>query len=247
MTSIIRPSTSLCQQCRWHPYSSTASLEQAAAHIIHEASKSALRDRNAFHIVLAGGNTPRHVYELLQSIETDWHKWHIYFGDERCLPQDHPERNSQMAAQAWLQHVDIPTSQIHLIPAELGLKIASTAYANILQGVALFDLVILGLGEDGHTASLFPLHDWGTQADAPATLAIHDAPKPPPQRISLSAHRLSQTRQLIFLVSGAAKHQAVIDWRNGKDIPAASISPNCGVDIYIEKNLLSDTLAVVKE
>ncbi len=241
MSSIIRPSTSLCQQCRWHPYPSNASLEQAAADIIHEAAISALRERNAFHIVLAGGNTPRHVYELLQSIETDWSLWHFYFGDERCLPQDHPERNSQMAAQAWLQHADIPASQIHNIPAELGLKIASTTYAKLLQGVALFDLVILGLGEDGHTASLFPMHDWGTQTDAPAILAIHDAPKPPPQRITLSAHRLSQTRQLMFLVSGAAKQQAVIDWRSGKDIPAASITPVCGVDIYIEKNLLSDS------
>ena len=102
----------------------------------------------------------------------------------------------------------------------------------------IFDLVILGLGEDGHTASLFPSHEWGIAPDSPATLAVNDAPKPPPQRVSLSAHRLSQTRQLMYLVSGASKRQAVTDWRNDKDIPAASITPACGVDVYLEDALL---------
>lgn len=244
MTSIIRPSTNLRQQSRWHTYPSASTLEIAAAGIIHESSKSALSERNAFHIVLAGGNTPRHVYELLQSIETDWRHWHIYFGDERCLPKNHPERNSTMAAKAWLNHTGIPASQINIIPAEQGLQFSSGEYAKKLKNVALFDMVILGLGEDGHTASLFPLHDWGNTPNAPATLPVNDAPKPPPERVSLSAHRLSQTRQVMFLVTGDAKRQAVMDWRNGKDIPAAAITPDCGVDIYLEENLLSENISI---
>lgn len=238
MTSIIPPSTSLRQQCRWHAYPNTSLLEHAAAQAIFKASQVAINLHGAFHIVLVGGNTPRHVYELLRTVDTDWHLWHIYFGDERCLPSAHPERNSSMAAQAWLDHVSIPPNQIHIIAAEQHAETAAQDYAQTLNNIDHFDLVILGLGEDGHTASLFPEHDWGTSSNAPAALAVHDAPKPPPDRVSLSARRLSQTRQLIFLVTGIGKLQAVTDWRNGKKIPATAVTPDCGVDIYLEEVLL---------
>lgn len=171
-------------------------------------------------------------------MDANWNEWHIYFGDERCLPADHAERNSRMAAIAWLDHVSIPASQIHIIPAEQGAEAAASAYAHTLSKVELFDLVILGLGEDGHTASLFPHHEWGTSPDAPATIAVHDAPKHPLQRMSLTAQRLSQTRQLMFLVSGAAKRQAIMEWRSGKDIPAAAIAPASGVDVYLDGDLM---------
>ena len=226
------------QQCRWHAYTTTSSLEHAAAQTIFNASQLAISQRGGFNIALAGGTTPRHVYELLRTKVTDWRKWHIYFGDERCLPADHPERNSRMAAGAWLNHVSIPASQIHIIPAEQGAEAAARDYAETLSNVDMFDLVILGLGEDGHTASLFPHHEWGTAPDAPATLAVHHAPKLPPERVSLTARRLSQTRQLLFLVSGATKRQAVSDWRNGIEIPAAAITPAGGVDVYLESDLL---------
>jgi len=241
MDSIIPPSppnNNHGQQCRWHAYSNTPLLEQAAAGHIFAVAQNALDTRNAFHLVLAGGNTPRHVYELLRHFKTDWRLWHIYFGDERCLPAADQERNSHMAAQAWLAHVDIPAKQIHTIPAELGAQRAAQLYAQTVNNIALFDMVILGLGEDGHTASLFPQHGLGNTSASPAAIAVLDAPKPPAQRVSLSAHRLSQTRQLIFLVSGSGKQQAVAAWRHGIPIPAAAITPATGVDIYLEESLL---------
>jgi len=241
MDLIIRPSifnNNSHQHCRWHGYHTTGALEQAAAQAIFDSAQHAISERNAVHLVLAGGTTPRRVYELLRMKVTNWSAWHIYFGDERCLPAGHAERNSRMAAQAWLDHVSIPASQIHIIPAEQGAESAADSYALTLSTVEIFDLVLLGLGEDGHTASLFPDHEWGTSLHAPATLAVYDAPKPPPQRVSLSARRLSQTRQLMFLVSGATKRQAIMDWRNGKTIPAAAIAPACGVDVYLEQELL---------
>jgi 6-phosphogluconolactonase len=241
MESIIRPSqpdNNLRQQCRWHGFSSTTKLEAEAVQAIFNSAQQAIQQRGAFHVVLAGGTTPRRVYELLRGKVTDWSKWHIYFGDERCLPASHPERNSRMATQAWLEHVGIPASQIHIIPAELGADAAARAYEKTISKIEMFDLVILGLGEDGHTASLFPNHDWGNQSAASPTLAVHDAPKPPPARVSLSALRLSQTRMLMFLVTGAAKRQAVKDWRTGTKIPAAAIAPASGVDIYLEDLLL---------
>lgn len=226
------------QLCRWHAFEKTAELEHAAVAEILRAAQHAIDARGAFHVVLAGGTTPRRVYEALRDAKTAWHEWHIYFGDERCLAIGHAERNSRMAALAWLDHVAIPATQIHPIPAEESAAVAAKKYAGVVNAVELFDLVLLGLGEDGHTASLFPGHDAGDAFDAPATLAVLDAPKPPPQRVSLSARRLSETRQVIFMVTGNGKTQAVNDWRAGVPIPAAAITPANGVDIYIERALL---------
>ena len=205
---------------------------------IRKAAQLAINRHNEFHIVLAGGKTPRRIYETLRSADTDWSSWHVYFGDERCLPPDHAERNSRMAGLAWLDHVGIPAAQIHVIEAERGAELAASRYAQIVGRIEQFDLVLLGLGEDGHTASLFPHHDPGNTPDAPAVLAVHDAPKPPPDRVSLSANRLGAARQVLFLVTGEAKRQAVQDWRNGMDLPAAAIKPAGGVDIYLEAGLL---------
>lgn len=226
------------QTSRWHPFEQTAALEHAAVTEILRAAQHAIDARGAFHIVLAGGTTPRKVYEALSAAKTSWPAWHVYFGDERCLPPDHAERNSRMATLAWLDHVAIPSTQIHPIPAEEGASVAAEKYAWLVSAVELFDLVLLGLGEDGHTASLFPGHDAGDAPDAPSTLTVLDAPKPPPQRVSLSARRLGNARQVIFLVTGNSKMAAVKDWRSGMAIPAAAITPPQGVDIYVESTLL---------
>jgi 6-phosphogluconolactonase len=98
-----------------------------------------------------------------------------------------------------------------------------------MRNVASFDLVLLGLGEDGHTASLFPGHAVDNSADA---VPVFDSPKPPSERISLSQNRLSDAQQVIFIVSGAGKQQAVNDWRGGVPIPATLIRPANGVEVY---------------
>lgn len=226
------------QICRWHLFKNAAELEQAAVAEIQRQARLAIDTRNSFSIVLSGGTTPRRVYEALRHIKTDWRSWHIYFGDERCLPTGDAERNSRMAAHAWLDHVEIPATQIHTIPAEKGAAVGSEEYAGIVNKIAVFDLVLLGLGEDGHTASLFPNHELGDQPGAPAALAVHDAPKPPPQRVSLSARRLSATRNVMFLITGKSKIHAVTDWRSQKPIPASVITPENGVDVYIENELI---------
>ncbi len=222
------------QSCRWYVFAAADALERTATDQILRAAQQAIARSGAFHIVLAGGSTPRRVYAALARSPSDWAHWHIWFGDERCLPPDAAERNSRMAADAWLDQVPIPPAQIHAIPAELGATAAATAYARTLAGRDDFDLVLLGLGEDGHTASLFPGHDWGTTSAAPDALAVFDAPKPPPERVSLSARRLSATRELVFLVSGEGKRQAVADWRAGVAIPATAIAPAGGVDILLD-------------
>ena len=117
---------------------------------------------------------------------------------------------------------------------------AALAYAETLRNVGEFDLVLLGLGDDGHTASLFPNHDWGIAPDAPAVLAVFNAPKPPPERVSLSAARLSRAREVLFLIAGESKREAVQRWRAGEDISARAIRPRAGVDVLLESKLLSE-------
>ena len=226
------------QLVRWHPVAAADALQRAATQRILDAAAAAIVARGRFRIVLAGGNTPRPVYVALCDAHTDWSRWDIFFGDERCLPIDDIERNSWMADDAWLARVPIAADRVHAIPAELGADVAAHAYAQKLSGIGDFDLVLLGLGEDGHTASLFPGHDWGVGADSPDTLAVLDAPKPPPLRVSLSAARLARARQVIFLVDGESKRDAVTGWRAGADIPARAIRPAGGVDVLVEAGLL---------
>src|SRR5579863_7571894 len=152
---------------RWHEVPDRQALYQAALKTILDAARQAVAERGQFHLVLAGGETPRAIYRMLRDSQAGWGAWHVYFGDERCLPAADPGRNSRMAGEAWLDHVVLPTGQVHPIPAEQGAEKAATAYSATLHGVGDFDLVLLGLGEDGHTASLFPDHDWGIAATAP--------------------------------------------------------------------------------
>ena len=228
---------------RWIGVADHAALRQAALQRILDAAARAIETGGEFLIVLAGGNTPRDVYAMLRAASTDWSRWQVYFGDERCLPASDAGRNSRTAADAWLDHVPIPHDHVHAIPAELGATAAALAYAEMLRGVGDFDLVLLGLGEDGHTASLFPGDGWGVEAAAPDALAVFDAPKPYPQRVSLSASRLSRAREVLFLVEGEAKRDAVKRWRVGADLPARAILPRAGVDVLVESMLLTGEIS----
>ncbi|HEX5489210.1 MAG TPA: 6-phosphogluconolactonase [Rhodanobacteraceae bacterium] len=222
------------QLVRWHVFPGEMSLQADARERVLAAARDAIAKHGAFDIVLAGGNTPRKLYRALRGSDADWARWHAWYGDERCVPPEDAWRNSKMARDEWLDHVAIPAASVHAIPAELGAREAAARYARELRSVDTFDLVLLGLGEDGHTASLFPGHDWGTRADSPDAIAVFDAPKPPPERVSLGAHRLSNARQVLFLVEGAGKRDAVAAWKRGDAIPAGSIAPKAGVDVLLD-------------
>lgn len=219
---------------RWTAVVDAATLCLVACQRIEQASVQAIQRRRRLLLVLAGGNTPRAVYRRLRRLDTDWTRWQIYFGDERCLPVDAAGRNSRMAATAWLDHVPVPRDQIHAIPAERGPEAGARAYAAVLAGIGSFDLVLLGLGEDGHTAALFPGQPWGTGADAADVLAVTAAPHPPAQRVSLSAHRLSRTRDLLFIVAGDSKRRALARWRAGGALPVRSIEALVSIEILFE-------------
>lgn len=215
----------------WHQLPEAAAVAQNAASRILAAASEAIAQRGVFRLVLAGGRTPEATYRLLAVAETDWHRWEIYFGDERCLPVGHPDRNSTMAAKTWLDHVSIPREQIHMIPAERGPIEGARLYEPMVAAALPFDLVILGLGEDGHTASLFPGHHHPEES---LVVPVTGAPKPPAERVSLSAKALSQARQLLVLVTGREKQRALREWKAGRNIPIARIIPLERLDVILD-------------
>ena len=188
-----------------------------ACRLISAAAAAAITQRRIFRLVLAGGTTPGRIYQRLATSAQQWAAWEIFWGDERCLPADDLARNSRMAQMRWLDHVAIPAAQIHPISAELGAAEAAAQYAETIRNKQPFDLVLLGIGEDGHTASLFP----GRKAQAGAVIAVHDAPKPPAERVSLNFETLRACRQQIVIVTGSEKAAALAAWQQGQNLPIA--------------------------
>lgn len=223
-TAVIKPT--------WQLFDNATILAEQATQDILKAAESAIKNRGAFHLVLAGGTTPKVIYRLLAKSTSDWQHWHIYLGDERCLATDDSERNSVMATECLLKDVAIPTTQVHFIPSELGPHQAAEAYDKVLQAVGQFDMVLLGMGEDGHTASLFPGH---IHADGPLALPVLNAPKPPPERVSLSSACLSNNDQILILITGSSKHDRVLDWISGVDMPITTITTNNQANVYCDK------------
>jgi 6-phosphogluconolactonase len=198
--------------------------EEAAQFVADEvvtACAQAIAERDVFHWVLAGGSTPELCYRLLRNAAMDWAKVHMWFGDERALENGHSERNETMAHHALLDFVPIPDTQIHSLDFSNGTQDVAQAYAQAIANIERFDLVMLGMGEDGHTASLFPNHDT-LQSNALA-VAEFDSPKPPSERVSMSFKALNNHRQCYILATGASKRDILQDIAKGADLPVTRI------------------------
>jgi 6-phosphogluconolactonase len=194
----------------------------AVAQRIAELTAQTIAARGIFHVALAGGETPRRCYQKLRELAIDWKHVHVYFGDERCLPKNDAQRNDSMVRETLLEHVPIPPANVHTIPAELGAREAAASYASLLGKVGPLDLVLLGMGEDGHTASLFP--DNQATESAAVVVPVFDAPKPPAERVSLGMNTLNTARHKIFLVAGAGKRAALERILQGGSLPAARVA-----------------------
>lgn len=201
-----------------------AAVARAAADLVAEHAVRAVDRDGSFRLALAGGTTPAAAYGLLRETRIPWERVEIYFGDERCLPVGDPGRNDTMASEALLGHVPIPDGHIHPIPAELGPEVAAAAYAKLLAGSGPMHLVLLGMGEDGHTASLFPGRD--TLADVRLAVPVYGAPKPPPERVSMGPAAIHAAAARLVMVTGAAKHGALMRVRAGEALPVAMFGPS---------------------
>ncbi len=209
----------------------------------------ALNDHGLFHVALSGGSTPESLYRALvthvsaQAIA--WNKVHIWFGDERMVAPDHRDSNYRMSRHALLDHIAIPRSNIHPIPTDCDdFTNCAKRYADTLDSllpltkdaVPVFDLVLLGIGPDGHTASLFPDTDILMEYELPVA-AVYVKEKDS-WRISLTYPVLNHARQLLVLVSGAGKRQVIHDLfsdnATGNHYPVANIRPSGQMEWLID-------------
>jgi 6-phosphogluconolactonase len=223
----------MVESVRWSRFADADAVAAEAVRRILLCAQQAVEERGCFRMVLAGGGTPRKAYRLLAESAPDQSRWHLYYGDERCLPRGDSQRNSSMVEQAWLQAGRIPQDQIHTIAAETGPVNAARCYEKQVRDAVPFDLVLLGMGEDGHTASLFPGH-----AHDPARLVVpvHGAPKPPPERVSLNYPALTRTSVLLVLVTGAGKRDAIRQWRGKEDLPVSRLECPAGIDVLLDQD-----------
>jgi 6-phosphogluconolactonase len=191
---------------------------------------AARRDERTVHLSLAGGATPRATYERLTTLVDDWQGVELWLGDERLVPPDDPESNYRLVAETLLRGA---RAVAHAVPTGGSAEEAASAYASEIRqrvpagpdGLPWFDLVLLGLGEDGHTASLFP-HAPALAVRGEVCVAVHEAPKPPPDRVSLTLDVLRAARSTLILAVGDDKAEAVAATVSGPDpgVPASLLA-----------------------
>jgi 6-phosphogluconolactonase len=219
-------------------YPDAASLARVAAEHFVALATAAIAARGQFVVALSGGSTPRATYTLLASDEfaarVDWPCVHVFWGDERCVPPDHPDSNYRMAHETLLDRISIPAENVHRIRGELPADQAATAYQAELEAVlgagGKFDLILLGMGADGHTASLFP----GTAAlrEQARWVVAYYVDKLAAWRLTLTPAAINAATHVTFVVSGAGKAKRlreVLDGPYQPDVlPAQIVRPTDG-------------------
>lgn len=217
-------------------------LARTAAQMFAEESAKNIREKGSFSVALAGGSTPKALYELLATEYRDaleWEEVHAFFGDERTVPPDHEDSNYRMVHDALLSHVLV--GSVHRIRGELDPREAATLYEQELRtffnSTPRFDLVLLGIGEDGHTASLFP----GTPAlDVTDRFVIENpVEKLGTVRLTLTVPAVNAAKRIIFLVAGEGKAGALEEILEGDadphDCPAKLVHPLDGPDWFVDR------------
>lgn len=214
-------------------------LAQVAAEHFVALAAEANAARGQFSVALSGGSTPRATYELLATAlfadRVDWPRVHVFWGDERAVPPHHPASNYRLARETLFDHVPIPAGNVHRVLSEGEPTRAAAAYESELRSFFRrhplgpqphFDLVMLGMGEDGHTASLFP----GTAALSEETrwVVAHFVNQVSAWRITLVPAVLNAARQVTFLVRGRSKAAALARVLAGDPLPAGLVRPDLG-------------------
>jgi 6-phosphogluconolactonase len=218
-------------------------LAEAAARAFVEGAAEAIAERGRFAVALAGGSTPKATYEVLardHSEDVDWPNVHAFFGDERTVPPDHEDSNYRMAREALLDHV--PVGSVHRVRGELPPDEAAASYERDLGQFfggefPVLDLVMLGIGEDGHTASLFP--ETAALEVTDRLAAANPVPKLDTTRLTLTVPVLNAAREVCFLVSGAGKAGSLAEILEGdaapRQYPAKLVRPPGGPTWMVDR------------
>ena len=218
---------------QWHSFEQFEQASQAAADFLAERIRQTLRQKSECHVILPGGRTPRQCLGFLLEKNLPWEQIHWYPGDERCYPRGHDERNDAMLEKYFWSR--IPHCHAHPIPAERGAEQGALAYRPIVESVGQFDIAFLGMGEDGHTASLFPENPALT--DTAAVVPVFDSPKPPAERVSFGIKVLRQAHSRLLLAGGASKAGVIARIRQGDALPVNRLGD---IHWYIDKSAAGD-------
>lgn len=202
-----------------------ADAEAVAARAKEEITRhlrAARSERRPVHVALSGGRSPERTYELLARSPQEWEEVEVWFADERCVEPEDEQSNYRMVAQSLLDPAGIAPERVHRMEGELDPDEGASRYEAALlasvprerasapePGPPVLDLIVLGIGEDGHVASLFPDAPSLAAAESRACLGVHDSPKPPPERITLTLSVLRAARRCLLLATGASKADAV--------------------------------------
>ncbi|MGB9640866.1 MAG: 6-phosphogluconolactonase [Anaerolineales bacterium] len=235
-------------------YPDLETLSVATAKLLATLAEDTIRRQGYFSWALSGGNTPKRLYQLLAeepyTHQINWQAVHIFWGDERCVPADDPRSNFRMACESLLDHVPIPKQQIHPIPCDENPEQAARVYETELRSFlgrmnAGLDLVLLGLGDNGHTASLFP-HSEILQEKERWVRAVF-IPQVQMYRVSFTAPFINQAHQVIFLVSGEEKAIALQRVLEGdyqpQELPVQLIQPKSGNLLWMIDKAAGATLS----
>jgi len=223
-------------------------LYQVAEAYVRQRAAVAVEERGRFLLVLSGGSTPLPLYRRLAKPRVEkpfpWSQTHLFWGDERMVPPTDPESNFGQAESSLLTHVPVPTTQVYRIPGEQDPVTASETYAETLRQAAAatgkawprFDLVLLGLGSDGHTASLFPGSAFPPPVGQPTQAVLAQYGDRPAGRVTLTSPVFNSARHLVFLVTGAGKAEALAHVLAGPPDPvrwpAQRIQPENGTLVW---------------
>ncbi len=221
-----------------------ATVAYEAAGMFAEQAWLAIGQRKRFTVALSGGNTPRDMYERLAEAPfreaVDWQRVHVFWGDERCLPENDTRRNARMAGETLLDHVPIPPDQVHPLVCHADPQAAADGYAKLLgrlfeEQPPVFDLVLLGLGQNGHTASLFPYAP--ALVDQSAWTAAVYVKAQDMYRVTLMPSVINRARLVVFLVVGSDKAGILRQVKNGTSdplrLPAQLIQPTYGKPVWL--------------
>jgi 6-phosphogluconolactonase len=219
-------------------------LASAAAEFFVAQAQASIQARGRFAVALSGGSTPRQLYERLAQFDlaslVNWEAVHLFWGDERCVPPNHPDSNYRMARESL--RVPVPEQNIHRVYGEIAPEAAAEKYENELRSffgdVPRFDLILLGLGDDGHTASLFPSSPTLHEQTRWAAAVAHETPPPPlVPRVTLTLPVINAARQIVFLVSGAGKAERLAEVLHAPteshSLPASMIRPGNGEILWL--------------
>ncbi|KZT06374.1 6-phosphogluconolactonase [Laetiporus sulphureus 93-53] len=227
-----------------YSFSTSKELSDAVAHFIVKAQKESIEKKGRFTVAISGGSLPKQLNALIGKPGLKWDKWQVFYADERVVPLDHPDSNHKLCMDELFSKVPIPLDNIHTIDPSLAddIEELSDAYEQELihefaqkdsARFPIFDLILLGVGPDGHTASLFPGHPLLTE-EGSWVAYIEDSPKPPPKRITLTYPVINHAARVAFVASGAGKAdilKTVLD-KPEEGLPASRVRPAAPGHLY---------------